>query len=192
MGQRQNPEKIKNLLKPTDLIAAVLVLVNAIYFKGEWADPFDKAQTKDGDFYLVNNTAKTMPMMSRRPRPGQDWHPAFAKIGREKGTIILPCFKIECEKSLLGHFADMGLTANNFNRMSDTEGFFISKVIHKTFLDVNEEGAEAAAATAVVMSRGLSAPPFKMVVDRPFFCAIQDNLTGAILFMGTIYESEIT
>jgi serine protease inhibitor len=49
--------KIKNLLSPGDLVTAVLVLVNAIYFKGQWAATFDKAQTRDGDFYLADNTA---------------------------------------------------------------------------------------------------------------------------------------
>ncbi len=239
--------KIKNLLNPGDLVTAVLVLVNAIYFKGAWAATFDKGQTKDGDFYLADNTTKSLPLMSRKgdyhyretadyqlislpfgqgqlsfvvflpaadktlaqvqptltasnwtetvgrliphpSRPEQGWQPGLAEFGRQKGTIILPRFKIEYEKSLLGHLVGMGLTANNFNRMAEAESFFISKVIHKTFLEVNEEGAEAAAATAVIMARSIPPPPFRMVVDRPFFCAIQDNLTGAILFMGTIYE----
>ena len=67
----------------------------------------------------------------------------------------------------------------------------ISKVIHKTFLEVNEEGTEAAAATAVEMTRSLSRdPPFSMIVDRPFFCAIRDDDTGSLLFMGSIMEPQ--
>ncbi|MEJ2750823.1 MAG: serpin family protein, partial [Anaerolineae bacterium] len=152
--------KIKNLLSPGDLVTAVLVLVNAIYFKGEWAATFDKAQTKDGDFYLADKTTKTMPMMSREgeyhyqetadyqlislpfgqgqlsfivflpapdktlvqaqpiltasnwteavgrliprsSRPEEGWQPGLAEFGRQKGTIILPRFKVEYGKSLL-------------------------------------------------------------------------------------------
>jgi serpin B len=67
----------------------------------------------------------------------------------------------------------------------------ISDVIHKTFVEVNEQGTEAAAVTAVKMVA--TAMPsrderFTLVADHPFFCAIRDNETGAILFMGTIAD----
>ena len=65
---------------------------------------------------------------------------------------------------------------------------FISDVIHQTFLKVDEEGTEAAGATAVVMV-GTSIPvdpPFNMVVDRPFIFAILDKPTGAVLFLGRL------
>jgi serpin B len=57
-------------------------------------------------------------------------------------------------------------------------------------VEVNEEGTEAAAVTSVGMMRASFIPnrSFSMVVDRPFFCAIRDNQTGAILFMGSIVE----
>jgi serpin B len=66
----------------------------------------------------------------------------------------------------------------------------IDEVRHKTFVEVNEEGAEAAAATAVTMVRATFIPrrSFSMVVDRPFFCAIHDDMTGAILFMGAVVD----
>jgi serpin B len=65
-------------------------------------------------------------------------------------------------------------------------------IIHQAVLELNEEGAEAAAATAVLVAKGLAAlqEPFQMIVDRPFFCAIQDNESGAALFMGAIYDPE--
>jgi len=63
----------------------------------------------------------------------------------------------------------------------------ISKVIHKAFVEVNEEGTEAAAATALTMVMGLM-PRFRMIVDRPFFCAIRDNETGVLLFMGFVLD----
>jgi serpin B len=69
-------------------------------------------------------------------------------------------------------------------------GLKIDEVRHKTFVEVNEEGTEAAAVTAVTMMRAsfVSKRRFRMVVDRPFFCAITDNQSGAILFMGAIVE----
>ena len=67
---------------------------------------------------------------------------------------------------------------------------FISLVKHKTFLEVNEEGTEAAAATVVEMTRGGPPQTFRMTVDRPFFCAIRDNETGTLLFMGSIVDPQ--
>jgi serpin B len=61
--------------------------------------------------------------------------------------------------------------------------------LHKTFIEVNEEGTEAAAVTAVVMkltSVSEGPRPFEMIVDRPFFFAIVDRETGLVLFMGSI------
>ena len=63
----------------------------------------------------------------------------------------------------------------------------IGHVIHKAFIEVNEEGTEAAAASAVTMLRGLGYR-FSMVVDRPFFCAIPDRETGALLFVGFVVD----
>jgi serpin B len=68
---------------------------------------------------------------------------------------------------------------------------FISKMKHKTFVEVNEEGTEAAAVTsAEVAATAMPRPKerFRMVVDRPFFCAIRDSQTGTMLFMGSIEE----
>jgi len=67
---------------------------------------------------------------------------------------------------------------------------FISKVKHKTFLEVNEEGTEAAAATVVRMLMGGPSQEFNMIVDRPFFCAIRDNETGTLLFMSSIVDPQ--
>ena len=65
-------------------------------------------------------------------------------------------------------------------------GLFIDYVRHRTFVDVNEEGTDAAGATVVAMTKGVRPGAFRMVVNRPFFCAIRDSGTGAILFMGAI------
>ncbi len=64
-------------------------------------------------------------------------------------------------------------------------GIWIDKVKHKTFVEVNEEGTEAAAATSVVMVE--SAPP-QIVIDRPFLFAFRERFSGTILFMGLIMD----
>jgi serpin B len=81
----------------------------------------------------------------------------------------------------------------DFGAMADKQ-LKISKVIHKTFIETNEEGSEAAAVTAVIMvgasPGGPHTPPkqFYMEVNRPFFFAIQDDKTGEIVFMGMIND----
>jgi serpin B len=70
---------------------------------------------------------------------------------------------------------------------------YISAVIHKAFVDVNEEGTEAAAATAVIMkARGMPAPPPVFRADHPFVFLIQENRTGSILFMGRVKDPTMT
>jgi len=75
----------------------------------------------------------------------------------------------------------------DFTNLTD-EPVSIDQVKHKTFIDVNEEGTEAAAVTSIgvrVTSLPVD-PPFEMSVNRPFFYAIQDETTDTILFMGTV------
>ena len=75
--------------------------------------------------------------------------------------------------------------------MTPVQPVWISSVKHKTFVDVNEKGTEAAAATSVEMratAMPVSRPPFEMIVDRPFVFAIRDNKSGALLFIGAITD----
>ena len=75
------------------------------------------------------------------------------------------------------------------DNVSRGNSLFISKVIHKAFVDVNEEGTEAAAATAVVMGAA-SEPrtPIAFKADHPFMFVIRHNATGSILFMGRVQD----
>jgi len=125
----------------------------------------------------------------------KNWQEWSTKFTRKEGLIQLPRFKVEYETSLKSALQNMGM-AIAFNpdkadfRNLSTVKAFISDVKHKTFVEVNEEGTEAAAVTSVEM-RVTSAmpseePPFKMIVDRPFFFAISDRQTGTIIFMGAI------
>ena len=79
----------------------------------------------------------------------------------------------------------------DFKNMGDPpagRSIFIDSVLHKTFVEVNEEGTEAAAATAVtgLGREAIGEDKFDVVADHPFFCVIRDNRTGANLFMGSI------
>ena len=105
--------------------------------------------------------------------------------------VSLPRFKAESTLSLKPVLVDMGMrqafTAQaDFTGMSPRgEELFITHVLHKAFVDVNEEGTEAAAATAVVIGReSAQAGPKVFRADRPFVYAIRDNATGAALFLG--------
>ena len=69
--------------------------------------------------------------------------------------------------------------------------FFISSVLQSTYWKVDEEGSEAAAVTTTGIRTAAAArpeQPFRMIVDRPFFCAIEDRRSGALLFIGAIYD----
>ena len=112
--------------------------------------------------------------------------------------LALPKFKMTLPLGLNGYLKDLGMhsafsTNANFSNMSPSNNLFISDVIHKAFIEINEEGTEAAAATAVVMtieSVGQHDPPKpkEFIADHPFLFYIIDNETHAILFMGRIME----
>jgi serpin B len=67
-------------------------------------------------------------------------------------------------------------------------GIFISRVLHKAVIEVNEQGSEAAAATIGEMTKGAPPEPFEFIVNRPFLFTIADDRTGSILFMGKVAE----
>jgi len=77
----------------------------------------------------------------------------------------------------------------NFSRMDGTTSLYISSALHKAFVDVNEEGTEAAAATAVVIG-ATSAPgqSYTITLDHPFLFLIRDNATGTLLFVGRMAD----
>lgn len=107
--------------------------------------------------------------------------------------VYLPRFKMTSEFELSAALAAMGMpdaftAVADFSGMAGTRDLFISAVIHKAFVDVNEEGTEAAAATAVVMVKAMrpSAPPVVFRADHPFVFLIRDNRTGAVLFIGRV------
>lgn len=115
------------------------------------------------------------------------------ELKRTEVDLTMPKFKFSSDFGLADTLKAMGMTdafdANkaDFSGMTDKEKLFISAVIHKAFVAVDEEGTEAAAATAVIMDSGGSFKPEEAKVfkaDHPFIFMIRHNSTGAILFMG--------
>jgi serpin B len=211
-----------------------LILLDAIYFKGDWTVPFDKKLTRDLPFTLGSGQIVQHPRMSRTgdfeyfdndafqavrlPYAGravsmyvflpkksldeflqnltpENWRQWMRQLRSRKGTVELPRFKLENEYKLNDVLRALGMTAAftrqaNFHGISE-ERLYIGWVKQKTYVDVNEEGTEAAAVTGIgfrAMAVQREEPPFRMVVDRPFFLAIRENQSGAMLFIGAIVD----
>jgi serine protease inhibitor len=216
----------------------VLFLINAIYFKGNWTNEFDKSKTAQYPFYITSGRRKQHSMMSQEgdyryyeneqfqavslpygkdgkisfyiflPKQNsnlkafyqnlsfENWEKWMTQFNKQKGFIRLPRFKTDYEVTLNDALKSLGMEeafSNKANFSGMGKNFAISQVKHKTFVEVNEEGTEAAAATSVgIVTTSLrdEPEPFRMIVDRPFFCVIRDNQTGNVLFMGSIIEPQ--
>jgi serpin B len=217
----------------------VMVLLNAVYFKGAWTDAFKPEFTRERDFTLAGGTKKPCPMMARsgdfQYRDGDGFQAArlaygeggyamylllpaggvgalvdrlaagelgdwTGELAKRKGEVVLPRFRLEYAKRLNDVLRRLGMDIAFDPARADFRGmlgaeidmpFFISEVMHKSFVEVNEEGTEAAAATAVTMT--MTAMPveqerFSLVCDRPFICLIRDDRSGAILFLGVVND----
>jgi len=109
--------------------------------------------------------------------------------------LTLPKFEFEAEQDLVEPLKALGMV-DAFGAQADLSGIngkrdlFVSAVLHKAFVKVNEAGTEAAAATAVVVGETSVQPnpPVTLLVDRPFLFVIRDHATGAILFIGRVVK----
>jgi serpin B len=214
----------------------VMFLINAIYFKGDWANPFDEELTREGTFFLADGSEKPVEMMSYAkpdtvlayldqnegvqvldmkyggkaysmtivlPQQPGDIGPLVAGLDSEKwqrwldglaqmqALVSMPKFTLEYELELNNALEALGMGVAfdpfgaDFTKIySGPQRAYLSKVKHKTFLDVNEEGTEAAAATSVEI--GVTSMPPMIVVDRPFLFAIREKFSGTILFLGVL------
>jgi serpin B len=115
----------------------------------------------------------------------------FGNLNSQSVALTMPKFEYESEFNLKETLIKMGMRAPfgdaDFSGMDGTRDLFISEVVHKAFVAVDEKGTEAAAATAVIM-RFTAAPsaPVEMTVDRPFIYMIRDLKTGTLLFVGRV------
>jgi serpin B len=120
------------------------------------------------------------------------------QLRSEKIDIYLPKFKFETKymmggkKGILGRMGmptAFSLAEADFSGINGRRDFYLNEVVHQAFVEVNEEGTEAAAATGVVLGGAL--PREKKIVfraDHPFIFIIQDRATGNILFMGRVVD----
>jgi serpin B len=235
--EKETKEKIKNLLPQGSVTSDTrLVLTNAIYFKGDWMDPFKKEQTKDlpfttsggktveaplmhrvGGYQYAENDAfqvLDMPYAGKRismtvvlPRKADGLAAVEKELTAEKFAatlktlrtekqvhVHLPKFKVEKDFTLNKPLIAMGMKAAfmgaDFSGMhTGGEQLDITAVIHKAFVDVNEEGTEAAAATGIVVGVTSAVEPPKpryFKADHPFLFFIRDQKTGSVLFMGRL------
>ena len=129
-----------------------------------------------------------------------EWRTWLSSMSEYPVDLTLPKFHIDYSTSLASGLKTMGIRdafgpgAADFEPMSDT-AMYVSDVLHKTTLDVDETDTTATAATAIVMAQSCAAPsppiaPIVIRVDHPFLCAIQDNTTGALLFVGYIRDPQ--
>lgn len=115
-----------------------------------------------------------------------------AQLKEQSVDVLIPKFTFNTKALLNETLASMGMPTAfdrdaDFSGMDGTQSLFIQKVIHQAFVDVNEEGTEAAAATGVSMGlKSIALPPLIFRADHPFIFIIQDKINGNILFLGRV------
>lgn len=161
--------------------------------------PF-KDQQINLDIFLPPSTALIKDFYQRlKSGDGATWLAQFPvkSIIKRQIELVMPRFRLGCEvqEELQDALVTLGMEQAfgeraNFEQMS-SEAPQLSKIVHKTFLQLDEQGIEAAAVTTVIaVGGGMLSQYFTVAVDRPFFCAIRDTQSEAILFMGVILAPE--
>jgi len=232
--------KIEDMLSSGDISPdTVLILSNAIYFKGLWLTQFDVEDTLNRDFEITQGDIVQVPTMVltdseesfnygetddlqilELPYKG-DAVSMVIILPKENNIlsveqmlsnenlstwmdsmyptdvdIYLPKFTFETEYNLKEMLIAMGMDIAfsfnaDFSGMNGYGGLFIEKVLHKAFIEVNEEGTEAAAATTVhMLESAIPDSPKVFDADHPFLYLIQHKETGTILFMGKVVNPQ--
>ncbi len=235
-------EKITELINNSDFWA---MLVNVIYFKGNWEKEFNDNLTEKADFTNFDGSISKLDFMNRTgwmnyasegdiqavELPYKNRFDSFSEDGQYTGTEVydvdvsmylimtdtdkniakmlnemayfdrfeskyislsMPKFKIEYETSLNDILRNIGInrafeTNAEFGKMFDSGNMFFTDTIHKTFINVDEKGTEAAAVTAMVMAGSALPPePMELKFNKPFYFVIRDNTSGEVLFMGRL------
>lgn len=227
------------------------MLVNAVYFKGNWRNEFSERATKSDEFINADETTSRIDFMNTTAwmnyaetksakiveLPYQNRVDTVDKNGIYVGTekfdnidvsmyvissdndinveeeleaviednnfkstytkLSMPKFKIEYSGSLNDMLMNIGIQsafepkAAQFEKMFDSGKMWITETIHKTFINVDEKGTEAAAVTAISMGTSSIPPePTEIKFDKPFYFVIRDNTSGEVLFMGRFAYAE--
>ncbi|XP_040287807.1 leukocyte elastase inhibitor-like [Bufo bufo] len=238
--EKQTDGKIKDILAPGSIDSLTkMVLVNAIYFKGNWNTKFPEENTEQKPFKMSKTKSKLVPMMFQRnkfnisyieeletkvlelpyvdnklsmilllPDEIKDNSTGLEKLEKELNyeklkawtnpdmmdktevELELPRILLEENYDLKSYLTEMGL-GDLFNAdkadltgISKKGNIYISKIVHKAFVKINEEGTEATAATAAVVTIRSRPVAEKYQFDHPFVFFIRDNKSGAIIFLG--------
>uniref|UniRef100_H2UBY9 Leukocyte elastase inhibitor n=1 Tax=Takifugu rubripes TaxID=31033 RepID=H2UBY9_TAKRU len=244
--EKQTEGKIKDLLGSDDVTGDTrLVLVNAIYFKGNWNEQFKENATRDATFHISKNSSKPVKMMNQTSKfPFVFISEANCQVlqlpyvGKELSMLIflpnqiedsttglekleklltydnfmewtrpetmkevevqvgLPRFKMEEKCNMKNILVSMGMVdafneaASDFSGISPANDLFLSDVVHKAFVEVNEEGTEASAATGAVFKFRCARRTETFVADHPFLFFIRHNPSRNILFAGRYCSPE--
>lgn len=224
---------IKNMLESLDP-QTVMLLVNAIYFKGQWSSQFDKSLTAPADFHKTPGEVISVPMMNQEnnykifrgsdftlaelpygqgnyvmdvilPDENKNLNEVIANISsesfddyisnlhEEKVQLSFPKFKYGYKRELKNILSDMGMgiafsERADFSNISDM-AILMSFVLHQAFIETNEEGSEAAAATIIGFTdTSMPTDPMVLNLDRPFIYVIRETSTNSVLFMGRLND----
>lgn len=236
---QKTQQRIPEILPPDSLSPLTkLVLVNAIYFKGDWESPFEKSATTPQPFHVDAKRKTTAQLMHRTshlrytatdtlqavelPYQGgqlamvillprqirglnaleKQLTPALltstlASLKSREVEVFLPRFQLNSGFNLKPTLTHLGMTNAfgtnaDFSGMTGNRSLRISAVIHQAWGQVNEQGTEAAAATAIAMmptsARLVTEAPPVFRADHPFVFLIRDVRSGTILFLGRLTD----
>ncbi len=222
-------DRIQDLIPPGVVnVDTRLVLVNAIWFKANWFEPFDPEATAPGEFTLLDGSTVTVPLMHASTRgqyvatdryeavrldyagdaamvimlPAEgttplelaasltpdDLQPPF---GVYELQLTMPKFEFETEAALKPALQSLGMVeafqfSADLSGITEAAELFVQDALHKSFIALDENGTEAAAATALIVGLTSAPPPAEMTVDRPFLFWIEHSTTGELLFLGQV------
>ncbi len=216
----------------------VMLLINAIYFKGKWKSQFDKAKTEQMAFYKPGGSSVDVPMMKQKTEfkvyqgsgfvlaefpygqgnfvmdvilpdsqdglnnlvssvTGANFSGWISQMAKREIDLSFPRFKYEFKKKLKDVLTDMGMgiafwDGADFSNISEQYDLLINEVTHQAFIETNEEGTEAAAATVVEIGvTSAPPPPLELKLDHPFIYIIRESSTNSILFMGRVTDPSL-
>lgn len=217
----------------------VMYLINTLYFKSGWSQPFDEELSYTGTFTRQGKQAVEVDYMQKQevaypyfrgngfqmvdlaygdsvysmtlmlPDEGilvnellnslqaDTWHDWIGQLEDTELMISMPKFKLSWESAMNETLQELGVSdafdaeRADFSGISDQGGLFISEVKHKTFIEVNEKGTEASAASSVGVSR-TSIPDIPILqFNRPYLFMIRENQSNSILFIGKMMDPSL-